>query len=320
MIQTNKVYKMEALELLKQLPDQSVDLILTDPPYNINAGKSTDYGFNEFNNQEQLYKEYFRVLKNDSFMVFTIRLSEAFKIYPIIKNSGFCFYRDLFWNKNRRMSDFANDIPFVHENILVFKKGKPRANVLEYVGSEYSRKGKYTQKSQCFGVGINEISVQNKSTRKANTLIDLNQEYIIDAPNKTTMKYKERTEHPTQKPLKLWKVLLGHFSKQGDVVLDCFVGSGTTAVASILLGRNFICSDINEEYIKISESRLSETASQLTLSPTDLTFPTEKAINKDLTATQQVATPKCPSDTSLNPDIKCNMNKSLAGLEQQDGS
>jgi site-specific DNA-methyltransferase (adenine-specific) len=302
MIETNKVYEMEALELLKQLPDESVDLILTDPPYNINAGKSTDYGFNEFDNQEQLYKEYFRVLKNDSFMVFTIRLSEAFKIYPIIEKSGFCFYRDLFWNKNR-MSDCFTPIPFVHENILVFRKGSCVPNKLEFEGEEYTRTGKYKEGKQIFSVGMigKDINVKNKKNRKANTLIDLDREYIIDAPNKTTMKYKERTEHPTQKPLKLWKVLLGHFSKQGDVVLDCFVGSGTTAIASLLLGRNFICCDNNKDYVAIANKRLTQqSVADFTSATPTLAKPKEFNMGLEVSAT---LTPKSPKATSFNLDL-----------------
>lgn len=258
MLEINKIHCMDAIDGLKNIDSNSINCIIIDPPYNISSGKAKDYGFNVFCDNDLLYQELFRVIKEDSFLIITIRLSEAFKIFSLIEKSGFVFHRDLFWNKNRRMSDFANDIPYVHENILVFKKGSPRANVLEYIGEEYTRKGKYNQKSQCFGVGLKMINVEKKKTRKANTMIDLNQEYIIDAPNKTTMKYNERTEHPTQKPLKLWNILLSHFSNPNDLVLDCFMGSGTTACACKELGRNFIGIEKNPEYIDMANKRLQQ--------------------------------------------------------------
>jgi site-specific DNA-methyltransferase (adenine-specific) len=257
-METNKIYNMDALEFLEKIEANSCNCVFIDPPYNINIGKSKDNGFNEFTNHKRLFQELWRVCSEHSFLIMTIRLSEAFKIYPFITESGFIFVRDLFWNKNNRMSDFANTIPYVHENILIFRKGNPKANVLEYVGEEYTRKGKYTQKAQCFGVGLKEISVIGKKTRKANTFINLDYDYIIDAPNKTTMKYEERTEHPSQKPLKLLKVLISFFSKEQDLIIDCFNGSGTTSLACNQLNRKFICCDISKDYCDIANKRLEQ--------------------------------------------------------------
>jgi len=99
--------------------------------------------------------------------------------------------------------------------------------------------------------------------------------------------------------------LVKTYTDENDVVLDCFVGSGTTAVASKKLNRNFICSDINEEYVKIANSRLSETAPVVTLNPTDSTFPTEKAINMRYQETSSEVS-QMPNGTSDNANIKLN--------------
>ena len=88
-------------------------------------------------------------------------------------------------------------------------------------------------------------------------------------------------KHPTEKNLDLFKDLIQTSSNEGDLVFDPCVGGGTTAIACKILRRNFICSDINEEYVEIANSRLSETAPVVTLNPTDSTFPTEKAINRN---------------------------------------
>ncbi|PIN91009.1 hypothetical protein COU57_02270 [Candidatus Pacearchaeota archaeon CG10_big_fil_rev_8_21_14_0_10_32_14] len=69
---------------------------------------------------------------------------------------------------------------------------------------------------------------------------------------------KKRLGHPTQKPVKLFKRIITASSNEGDLVLDCFVGSGTTAVACKQLGRKFICSDINSDYVKIANKRLCQ--------------------------------------------------------------
>jgi len=115
---------------------------------------------------------------------------------------------------------------------------------------------------------------------------------------------EEFTGHPSQKPIKLIRELIKRYTKEGDLVLDPFCGSGTIPLVCKQLNRKYIGIEINQEYYEKSIQRLSiTTMTDFTSKSKILTFFTEKAINKDLTATQQVASPKCPSDTSLNPNI-----------------
>lgn len=74
---------------------------------------------------------------------------------------------------------------------------------------------------------------------------------------------KDKTIHPTQKPLKLFEWVLARYSKKGDIVLDCFSGSGTTAVACHNLGRRFICIEKDPDYAKASQARVSEAQKEL---------------------------------------------------------
>jgi len=117
---------------------------------------------------------------------------------------------------------------------------------------------------------------------------------------------EEFTGHPSQKPIKLIRELIKKYTKEGDLVLDPFCGSGTIPLVCKQLNRKYIGIEINQEYYEKSIQRLSiTTMTDFTSKSKILTFPTEKAINKDLTATASPS-PKCPSDTSLNPDIKSN--------------
>jgi len=183
-----------------------------------------------------------------------------------------------------------------HENIVVFSNGKPKYNPQMWFVDEEKRDKRKTinnpiTNKDCHLGSITRIRKADDGSRYPKSILKIN-------------KSINGNKHPTQKPEELMEYLVKTYTDENNVVLDCFVGSGTTAVACKKLKRNFICSDINEEYVKIAESRLSERTPVVTLALP--TFPTEKAFNKDLTATQQVATPKCPSDTSLNPDISRN--------------
>ena len=301
MIETNKVYKMEAIELLKQLPDNSVDLVLTDPPYNMTAcewDKPIDF--------QELWKELKRVGKENCAFVFTA--SQPFTT-DLINSNREMFKYEIIWCKGKG-SNFAlvKKQPLkIHENIIVFQ------NKMNYNPQMEKVKGKIRDQKK---------EVEEREWRGANRPSDINyfkrikysDDYnpevtypksILYFPNHLEKHYKL---HPTQKPTSLFEWLIKSYSNENQLVLDCFVGSGTTAVASKKLNRNFICSDINEEYVRIANSRLSETAPVVTLaSPT---FPTEKAINRNLQVTPS-ASPKEATLPSVNSDIKSNFGIAL---------
>ena len=293
-MQLNKIYKMDAVEFLKQLPDKSVDLILTDPPYNLDFSKYdslTDKTGRKFHHTENLnwdlkknidlkevgkiiFKEFDRIVKDTGSVIIFAPQEWAYYYYePAIENN-FDLKCQLIWVKSNPIPQMRHkNYRSAHENIVWFAR--------------------YNEKKVPFTFNfINQKEMKNVFEFP----ILGGKERIRDKNNKAV--------HPTQKPLKLIKKLIEVHSNQTDLIVDCFMGSGTTAVASKQMGRNFVGCEINEEYIEVANKRLDSTAHQITLaSPT---FPTEKAINKDLTATQQVATPKSASQTSLNPNIKLN--------------
>jgi len=267
MIETNKVYEMEALELLKQLQDNSIDLVLTDPPYNISretnfstmkGHRGTTMDFGDWDKETD-------IISFISHLPRTLKIGANVVIFNCWENIGDiakAMRKNEIEPKRCLVLNKSNPAPFNRDRLFV--------NDVEFA---------------IWGVYKNKDWIFNREDKLEKCVLNT--------------KVQSKKLHPTMKDINIIEKLVKILSNEGGVVLDCFVGSGTTAVACKKLNRNFICSDINEEYVKIANSRLSETTSQLTFNPTDSTFPTEKAINKDLTDFDK-QNPKCPSDTSLN--------------------
>lgn len=244
MLETNKVYKMEAIELLKQLPDNSIDLVLTDPPYNMTA-----FEWDKKIDLEKLWEEFKRVGKENCAFVFTA--SQPFTSILVMSNLSM-FKHEWIWEKQKASNfmSFKFQPAKYHENIIVFSKGKPKYNPQMWFVDESKRDKRKTinnpiTNKDCHLGSIQRIRKADDGSRYPKSILKID-------------KSINKNKHPTQKPEELMEYLVKTYSDEKDVVLDCFVGSGTTAVASKKLNRNFICSDINEEYVKIANKRLSQ--------------------------------------------------------------
>lgn len=233
MLDINKIYQGDCLELIKQIEDKSIDLILTDPPYNtgMKASTSKDWLSNFFNDDmsDKDYinlvstscKEFFRVLKNDRGGYIYINWKKMQLWIDKLKESGFEVKNVIVWDKVIHGLNYQN-YAYTYEMIIYFKKGKPELN--------------------------NKRLEDNK-----------NQYYKDIWHIKRDIGNADNIEkHETVKQIKVIKLPILHSSKEGDVVLDCFMGSGTTAVACKQLGRNFIGIELSEEYCKIANERLSQ--------------------------------------------------------------
>ena len=216
MIEINKIYNDDCLNIFKLLPDKSIDLILTDPPYGIGSRFKSKFGLQiaykkyenfEWNNKipsEEIFKEMFRVSKNQ--IIFG---GNYFTTYLKPTNSW------IVWDK---------------------------------VG-EYNLKNPF---SDC------ELAWTSFSRRMIKyTVVNMG---FIAQPEE-----KGKRIHPTQKPLKLFKQILNDFSKENDLILDCFSGSGTTAIACSELNRKFICVEKDKNYYEASIKRLDNYNKQLKL-------------------------------------------------------
>ena len=232
----NKVHCADCLGFMKTMPDNSVDLVLTDPPYGVTQNKE-DIRVN--------LDELFRVGKSvimTTQQPYTTEVISKYKKY---------FRYDLIWDKVLTSGFLnANRLPLrKHEIILVFNS--PVYNPQFSEGIALHSKGSSYKEKEPKNLNYGKFkSIDDKragSTKKYPTSI-----LKFDKPHPSIAR------HRTEKPVALMEYLIQTYSDEGDTILDPFLGSGTTAVACRNLHRNFIGIEISEEYCKIARDRLRQ--------------------------------------------------------------
>ena len=240
MLELNKIYHGDCLEVMKGIPDKSIDMILCDLPYGTTACKwDTIIPF------EPLWEQYKRIIKDNGAIVLTG--SQPFTSALVMSNPKWFKY-EWIWDK-KRSSNFAlaNKIPMkTHENVLVFYLKLPTYNPQMEIGKPYNKE-KYNKvnNSQITNDKIFKINTKNNGTRFPTTIKYFSQNWT-----------RQQQSHPTQKPVALFEYLIKTYTNEGDLVLDNCAGSGTTGVACRNLKRNFILIERELEYVKIAEDRL----------------------------------------------------------------
>lgn len=227
----------DVLERIKELEDESVDLIVTDPPYNLNKnyGKTKDNLLHEeyVEFTRKWVREAYRVLKKDGTIYVFMGMRYISYLYIILEQElGMKFNSWITWHYTQgvgRKKGFSSR----HDDILMFTK------------------------SDKFKFNLDDVRVPQKYYRSVNNMRGANPGNVWKFSH---MHYcnTNRKKHPTQKPEALYERMILASSDKGDVVLDCFLGSGTGARVSQQLGRNFIGIEINPEYIKMAKERLKE--------------------------------------------------------------
>lgn len=227
------------LELMKDIPDGSVDMILADLPYGTTACK-----WDEVIPFEPLWEQYERVIKDNGAIVLTA--SQPFTSALVMSNTKLFRY-EWVWEKTMA-SNFAlaRKQPFKkHENILVFYKKQPTYNPQMEVGKPYVDKRKTGVRNASVGTSadVKRVPIKNNGTRFPSSV----QKYSNGNNNNV---------HPTQKPVALFEYLIKTYTNEGETVLDNVMGSGTTGVACKNLNRNFIGMELNENYFNIAKERI----------------------------------------------------------------
>jgi SOS regulatory protein LexA len=205
----NKIILGDALKVLKKIPDKSIDLILTDPPYGLNkAGIKNDYDLSVFYSS---LKDSYRVLKGNSFYITFF----STKFFPkLFVNNPF----EYFWNfvlycPNGRVGSPIGYSKYM--SCIVFKKGEPKMN-------------------------------------------KRNKDIFVDTPGRMIEPDEGFIDHPTPKPKTFIMEILKMFSRENDIVLDPFIGSGSTAMACKLTNRKYIGIEIDEKYYQLANKRLKK--------------------------------------------------------------
>lgn len=228
-MEINKIYKIDCMEYMKTLPNESIDLIVTDPPYKVtargNAGNSGGMLRKKINRRGMVFKhndikinefipELYRVLKEGSHCYIMTNHVNLIEMLNVAKECGFHFIKSLIWNKGNKIMGQCYMSQF--EYILFFRKGKHKK--------------------------INNCGTPD----------------ILDIPNKKTKDETGKNLHDTEKPIDLMKILVENSSNEGDLIYEPFMGIGSTVLACIKLNRNYVATEIDESYFNIAKNRIKE--------------------------------------------------------------
>ena len=227
----------DCLELMKELPNKSIDMILCDLPYGTTKNK-----WDNIIPLDALWGGYERVIKdNGAIMLFG---DGMFTANLMLSNPKMWRY-NLIWDKQRGCDLLnANVKPLKsHEDICVFYKHKPTYNKQYWYSNPYKRT-KNGSLSNNYG--------DRKSAYSESTDGRRNPLSILSFPR------DGNRIHPTQKPIALLEYLIKTYTNEGETVLDNCMGSGSTGVACINTNRNFIGYELDEKYFEIAEKRLNE--------------------------------------------------------------
>lgn len=230
----------DCLERMKEIPDGSVDMVLTDPPYGTTACK-----WDSIIPLEPMWARLKRIIKPNGAIVMTAQT--PFDKVLGVSNLSMLKY-EWVWEKNAATGHLnAKKAPMkAHENILVFYRSQPTYNPQKTTG--HKPVNSYTKRNgdgECYGKTI-EVSGGGNTDRYPRSI----QVFGSD-------KQKIRL-HPTQKPVALMEYLIKTYTNEGETVLDFTMGSGTTGVACVNLNRNFIGIELDENYFNIAKERISK--------------------------------------------------------------
>ena len=243
MLEINQIHQGDCLELMKDIPDKSVDMILCDLPYGTTACKwDTIIPF------EPLWGQYKRIIKDNGAIVLTA--SQPFTSALVMSNPGMFKYQWVWDKKIPSGMAYARFQPMrQHEDVLVFCDGKTIYN------AQMTKRDKPIK-----GGGMSKGETTNNQN-----LVALKKTYDYKNPTSILVfdKIRRDSVHPTQKPVALFEYLIKTYTNEGDLVLDNCAGSGTTGVACQNLNRNYILIEISPEYIDIINKRLSAVQNKL---------------------------------------------------------
>ena len=289
----------DCLKLLKEIESDSVDAIVTDPPYQYLNTKRKNCEFDKPYNEEVYIEEVKRILKPTGFIVMFGRGGSFYRQGVLLDDAGFKFKEEVIWDK-RKLASPVNQLGRQHETCFIFaksKKGVIRKTQIPYI--EY-------MKSQEIPDAIakikNHIRVINREIGKPEIFKDIMlylnenvENYVINTAGdnnlthrkgikhlcysvqffKTIIQgYKEKdimripeiieeasirnANHPTEKPVRLMERLIALVTDEEDLVLDTFMGSGSTGVACLNTNRRFIGMELDEVYFATAQKRMNE--------------------------------------------------------------
>ena len=238
--------KGDCLELMKDLPDNSIDMVCCDPPY-----ATTSIEWDKLLDFDAMWEQYGRIVKPKGVIV--LFGSQPFSAQLICSKLKWFRY-ELVWNKNKCGSPgLAKHRPMkTHENVLIFyKESGGTYNPQMEKGEPYKRQSKnpegYVGRKNDHGYGMKpRKGFENTGTRYPKSILNISRDFSA-----------QQQVHPTQKPVPLCEWLVKTYSNEDEVVLDNCMGSGSTGVACVNTNRQFIGMEMNDEYFEICKDRIN---------------------------------------------------------------
>mgnify|MGYP002672771506 FL=1 len=261
-IQRNKIYNMDCLQGLKLIDDDAIDLTITSPPYD-NLRKYNGYSF-DF---ENIAKELYRVTKDGGILVWVVgdsvsngsETGKSFRQALYFKECGFKLHDTMIYEKNGAAFPAARTskrYTQIFEYMFVFCKGKIRDDISLLCDKE-NKWGGHTN------WGNNTQYDKDGKLRQTNNKKPIPKFSLRNNIWKYSVGFNDKTGHPAVFPEKLAEDHILSWSVRGDVVLDPFMGSGTTAKMCILNGRDYIGFEISKEYCDIAEKRVDNVRTKI---------------------------------------------------------
>lgn len=248
-----KIYNENCLITMSNMPDNYIDFVITSPPYD-DIRNYNGYQF-EF---EKIAQELFRVLKTGGVIIWvvadaTINGSEtgtSFRQALYFKEIGFRLHDTMIYYKNNPMPQTGNRYHQHFEYMFAFSKGNPKT--FNPITEPTKFHGLANMKNRGQEGSLNYKKVERTKEKKLGNVFS----YSIGGGIST--KDKVAFKHPAIFPEKLVADQINTWTNENDLVYDPFLGSGTTAKIAHILKRNWIGSEISEEYVEIAEQRLKE--------------------------------------------------------------
>lgn len=232
-----KLYNGDCLEVMKSIPDKSIDMILCDLPYGTTRNK-----WDTVIDLDLLWSQYERIIKDNGAIVLFAQV--PFNIVLGYSNLKLLKY-EWIWEKEQGTGHLnAKKMPLKsHENIMVFYKKPPTYNP-QMVGNEVRTVKRSGNKSKTTNYG---------------DFIEIKESTYIGRYPKDIIKFnKDKGYRPTQKPVALLEYLIKTYTNEGEIVLDNCMGSGSTGVAAMLTDRRFIGIELDEGFFNIAKERIEE--------------------------------------------------------------
>ena len=236
-IEKNNIYNMDCIVGMRALEDKSVDMILCDLPYGVTSCK-----WDALIPFDLLWEEYKRIIKDNGAIVLTS--AQPFTTELINSNRKMYKY-NWYWMKNTVTGfTFAKYQPLrCVEDICVFYKQVPTYNAQGLIKLD-KPKSRYRKQSD------KEMIYDN------NTLSGHYVSEFTNYPRNVLQIKSQRGLHPTQKPVELFEYLIRTYTNEGELVLDNCMGSGTTAIAAMNTGREFIGFELDAKHYATATERV----------------------------------------------------------------